>query len=304
MGVNLLKRLPWKKRNRMNGEDILIAVVNYTFLTFILVICLVPVLYVVSMSFTSDEAFGTYGTTLIPREWSLAAYEFVLMRSSVILKAYGVSILVTLAGTLGGLMITGGMAYPLSKSNLPGRKVFLIYVMISMLIGGGLIPTYIVITRWLGMRDSILALILPGMLGGSNIVIMKNFFQTLPDSIEESALIDGANQIQVFLRIVLPLSKPIIATLGLFLAVGYWNNWFSASIYINSASKYPIMLVLKNVLSSAAGGSTGVGGGQTIAPSQGVQMAIVIVCLLPIIMVYPFLQKHFAKGMILGSVKG
>lgn len=287
------------KLKRMTAEDWGIAAFNYIFLALIIFVCVMPFLYVLSISFTATEALGKYGVKLIPRVFSVEDYIYLFSRGSVILKAYLVSIIVTVSGTVLSVIVMGGFAYPLSKKKLPGRKIILGYVLFSMLFGGGLIPVYLTVSKWLGMKDSLFALILPGCFNVWNMILMKNFFAALPDSIEEAALIDGANEVQTFFRIAIPLSKPIFATIALFMAVGYWSDWFSSLLYISDSTKYPIMMVLKQVLTTNSGISPG---GRP--PSDALKMAVVVVTVLPIMCIYPFLQKYFARGILMGSIKG
>ena len=287
------------KLKRMTAEDWLIAAFNYIFLAIIIFVCVVPFLYVISISFTATEAFGKYPISLIPKIFSVEDYAYLFSRGSVILRAYLVSIIVTVSGTVLSVVVMGGFAYPLSKKKLPGRKIILGYVLFSMLFGGGLIPTYLTVSKWLGMKNTLFALILPGCFNVWNMILMKNFFSSLPESIEEAALIDGANEIQTFFRIAIPLSKPIFATIALFMAVGYWSDWFSSLLYISDNTKYPIMMVLKQVLTTNSGISPG---GRP--PSDALKMAVVVVTVLPIMCIYPFLQKYFARGILMGSIKG
>ena len=287
------------KLKRMTAEDWLIAAFNYIFLAIIIFVCVVSFLYVISISFTATEAFGKYPISLIPKIFSVEDYAYLFSRGSVILRAYLVSIIVTVSGTVLSVVVMGGFAYPLSKKKLPGRKIILGYVLFSMLFGGGLIPTYLTVSKWLGMKNTLFALILPGCFNVWNMILMKNFFSSLPESIEEAALIDGANEIQTFFRIAIPLSKPIFATIALFMAVGYWSDWFSSLLYISDNTKYPIMMVLKQVLTTNSGISPG---GRP--PSDALKMAVVVVTVLPIMCIYPFLQKYFARGILMGSIKG
>ena len=287
------------KLKRMTAEDWAIAAFNYIFLAIIIFVCVVPFLYVISISFTATEAFGKYPISLIPKIFSVEDYAYLFSRGSVILRAYLVSIIVTVSGTVLSVVVMGGFAYPLSKKKLPGRKIILGYVLFSMLFGGGLIPTYLTVSKWLGMKNTLFALILPGCFNVWNMILMKNFFSSLPESIEEAALIDGANEIQTFFRIAIPLSKPIFATIALFMAVGYWSDWFSSLLYISDNTKYPIMMVLKQVLTTNSGISPG---GRP--PSDALKMAVVVVTVLPIMCIYPFLQKYFARGILMGSIKG
>ena len=297
-----------KKRPRNKIKDPLyervMAWINIIILFLLSCTFIVPFLYVISMSFSTEEAIGLYGVTLFPKEWTLEAYEFIFSAGgNTILRAYGNTIIITVVGTILTILVTAGFAYPLAKKALPFRKAILIYVLFSMLVGGGLIPSYIIISRVLGLRYNLLAVILPGCYSSWNMILMRNFFSALPENLEEAALIDGANEIQVFFKFVLPLSKPIVATISLFAAVAYWNNWFGPLIYLDQAEQPTIMLFLKNVISSTVTSDSFVPGMAT-PPTQGVQMATVLACTVPIVCVYPFLQKYFATGIMMGSIKG
>lgn len=288
---------------RSSKGEMAADVINYVLL-FILSLCfVVPFVYVLSISFSTEEAIGMYGMTLFPKEWSIEAYKFLFRSGGVILKAYKNTIVITVLTTVISIFITGGLAYPLSKEKLPYRNVFMYYVLFAMLFGGGLIPTYLVVTKLYNLKYSIWSVILTSSYSAWNMIIMKNFFAQLPHDIEEAALIDGANEIKIFVSIVLPLSKPIIATLSLFVAVGQWNNWFGPLMYLKNTDTPTLMLFLKGIISS----SLNIGNqfdSTDVPPTQSVQMATVVACTLPIVCVYPFLQKYFASGVLVGGVKG
>ncbi len=298
--------LTYKKKGyriRSSSGEKIADTVNYVLL-FLLSLCfIVPFIYVISISFSTDEAIGKYGITFLPKEWTLAAYQYLFRSGGVILNAYKNTIIITVLTTVISLLITGGLAYPLSKEKLPYRKAFMYYVLFAMLFGGGMIPTYLVVSKLYMLKGSIWSIILSSAYSAWNMVIMKNFFAQLPQDIEEAALIDGANEIKIFISIVLPLSKPIIATLGLFVAVGQWNNWFGPLIYLDNVETPTVMLFLRGVISS----SLNIGNqfdSTEVPPTQSVQMATVMACTVPIVCVYPFLQKHFASGVLVGGVKG
>lgn len=283
--------------------DIIVDCVNY-FLLFILSLSfIIPFIYVISVSLSTEKAIGLYGITLIPKEFSIEAYKYLFRSGGVILNAYKNTIVITVLTTFLAVIVTGGLAYPLSKVKLPFRQGFMYYVLFAMLFGGGMIPTYLVIANVFMLKDTIWAVVLPGTYSAWNMIVMKNFFAQLPKDIEEAALIDGANEIRIFISIVIPLSKPIIATICLFTAVGQWNNWFGPLLYLDETETPTIMLFLRGVISS----SLNIGNqfeSQEVPPTQSVQMATVLACTLPIICVYPFLQKHFASGVLVGGVKG
>ena len=274
-------------------------------LAFVGIITVVPFLYVISMSFTSDAALGTVGVRMIPAEFSVAAYKYLFSNAKSLLQAYGVTIFVTVMGTFLGTILAIFFAYPLSKKNLPGRNAIMLYILFSMMFSGGIIPFYLVV-RGIGLGNSIWALILPSCWSSWNMILMRNFIQSIPDSLEEPAKLDGANDIQILFRIIIPLSKAIIATISLYFAVGFWNSWYNALLFIDDSSKYPLMMFLKNIMQTKNVGVSLIGASSVsdIPASEALRMATVVVCTLPILCIYPFIQKYFVKGVMVGSVKG
>lgn len=242
--------------------------------------------------------------TFYPIDFQLDAYREIFKQQSVWLSMQ-VTCVVTLSGTMLGLVLTIAAAYALSKEKLKGRKIISGFMLFTMYFGGGIIPTFIVV-RGLGMYDTYAALVVPSAMSVFNFIVMRTFFRELPKELEEAALIDGAGDMKVLFQIALPLSVPIIATIGLFYAVGYWNDYFSSLIYIQSAEKFSLQLRLRqmlfaNELNQASMAAEGMG---TQAMSESLKMATVVFATLPIILVYPWLQKYFVKGVMLGSVKG
>lgn len=297
----VIKRRRLKHGMRVRGADRVISVINIIFILFIVFLCVIPFIYTISISLTSEEAFSRNGITLIPSEFSLSAYATLFRDGRRLFISYANTLFITVVGTLISLIIMTGWAYPLSKADLPFRKGFLGYLLFSMLFSGGLIPFFLVVKNVFGLYNSIWAMILPYCVSSWNIILMKNFFQAIPDSLEESARLEGANELQILVKIVLPLSKSIIATITLFTAVYFWNSWYGSLLFITDTNKQPIMMYLKEMTSAIMSGSGAPG---SDVPTQGFQMAVVVACMLPIICVYPFLQKHFAKGVMVGSVKG
>jgi len=279
----------------------LFSVVNYFLLSIIGLLCLLPFLHVLAGSFTTNAELAAKPFIIIPEVWSLAAYEFVFSTNT-IMRAMLVSICVTIAGTAWSMLLTSLTAYGLARKDLDGRRVFMFLVVFTMLFQGGMIPTFLIVKE-LGMINTYLALIIPSSISAFNMIILKNFFQNIPEGLEESAKIDGSNDFGILFRIVLPLSLPAMATISLFYAVTYWNTYLSAILYIDSAHMWPIQVWLRQVVVLASGldGSTTE---DVPPPDQAVKMAVIIVATIPIMLVYPFLQKHFAKGALLGSIKG
>ncbi|MFS0725553.1 carbohydrate ABC transporter permease [Paenibacillus sp. 1P07SE] len=280
-------------------------VANYLFLTVFACITVLPFIYIIAGSFTTEAELAARDFFIIPYEYSLSAYQYIFS-SSTIFRSIGVSVFITVFGTITNLFFTLTMAYALSRKDLLGRNTIMNLVIFSMLFSGGMIPTYLVVKE-LGLIDSYAAVILPGAISAFNLIVIKNFFQNLPPGLEESARIDGCTELGVLWRIVLPLSKPIIATFGLFYAVGHWNNFFSALLYLNDHMKWPLQVVLREMVmlsQLAVGDLSSMDPNFVRPPDQAVKMAVIVVGTVPILMLYPFLQKHFAKGMLLGSIKG
>lgn len=265
---------------------------------------LLPFVYIISVSLTSDRALASSGGSLIPGELSLQAYKYLYQYNARILETFGNSVFITGVGTLISLLVTAGLAYPLSRKYLPYRTSLMMFVFITMLFSGGLIPYYLLV-RELGLIDSIWSVIVPGAVSSWNMIVMRNFYMEIPMEVEESARIDGANDIRIWAQIFLPISKPVMATIGLFYAVGYWNNWFGPLLFLNDASKWPLMMFLKQIIQSPNAASEVVMyQNASVPPSEALKMAVVVVATVPILAVYPFLQRYFVKGMIIGSVKG
>ncbi|MGG1552153.1 carbohydrate ABC transporter permease [Paenibacillus ferrarius] len=280
-------------------------ILNYLILGIIGVVAVLPFIYVVAGSFASDAELTQRAVFLIPKTFTLAAYKFIFSTDTII-HSIGVSLYVMIVGTFVNLFFTVTMAYALSKRTLMGRNTVLNLIIFSMLFGGGLIPTYLVI-RSLHMLDTYWALMIPGAISAFNLIIVKNFFQELPPELEEAAKMDGCTELGLLWRIVLPLSMPVLATFTLFYAVGHWNNFFSALLYINDPSKWPLQVLLRQIVllsQSAAGDINSMDPNFVQPPEQSIKMAVIVVGTIPILLVYPFLQKHFAKGVLIGSVKG
>ena len=268
-----------------------------------------PMMLVISISLTAESALRVGGYSLIPREFSVVAYTYLFTDYMRILRAYGVTIFVTGTGTLLGLMVTTAFAYTISRRDFAYRGILSIFIFITMIFSGGLAPTYIMMTRWLGLTDSLLALILPGVIGAWNVFLMKGFLSSLPTSVIESAKIDGASEVRIFARIVLPMSKAALATVGLFIALNYWNDWFSSLLYIRSPNLYSLQFLLYRIMANAqilrmiALTRPGMMDAIDI-PTLSSRMAMAVIASGPMLVAFAFLQKYFVKGIHLGSVKG
>ncbi|MFE5323450.1 carbohydrate ABC transporter permease [Paenibacillus sp. NPDC056579] len=278
---------------------------NIVLLAIVALVTFLPFLHVVMASFTTEEEMARKPFVLIPTEFTVKAYQYILSTNA-IYKALGVSIGVTLVGTLVSMLLTCLMAYGLTRRDLDGRRVLMFLVVFTMLFNGGLIPTFLVVKE-LGLVDSYWSLILPTAVNAFNLIIMRSFFMNLPDGIEESAKMDGCNDFGILFKIVIPLSMPAIATISLFYAVNYWNTYFNAIIYLNDAAKWPIQVLLRQIVivaSAFSADTSGFGDDFVKPPEQTIKMAVIMVSTIPILIVYPFLQKYFAKGALVGSVKG
>ena len=274
-------------------------------------LCIVPFLFVLIISLTSESSLQANGYRFWPEEWSLEAYKYIFESGSNIIRAYGVTIVVTITGTILGLIIMTTYAYALSRKNFAYRKFFTKLIFIPMLFSGGMVSSYLVVTRFLGLKNNILALILPICVSSFHIIILRTFFKTtVPDAIIESAKIDGASEFLLFLRIVLPISLPAIATIALFLTLGFWNDWFNAMLYIDKNSLIPLqylLIKLETSIEFLVNNSQSIGLNATEAvskmPKETVKMAIVVIPTLPIIVAYPFFQKYFVSGLTVGAEK-
>ncbi len=271
-------------------------------------LALLPFILLVMASFTDNATAVRDGYSYFPSKFSLDAYTYIWRNAAMIFRAYGVTIAVTVIGTTAGLVITSLYAYMLSKKGLPGRKFLVFFTVLTMLFNGGLVPTYIVYASMLHIRDTIWALIVPSLLmNGFNVILVKNYFEnSIPGELYESARIDGAGEIFIFFRISIPLSKPILATVGLLMGIAYWNDWQNGLYYLNDTSLYSIQNILnqinQNISYLASNGVSGIS--MADLPTTTIRMAIALVGMLPILIAYPFFQKNFAKGITMGSVKG
>ncbi|WP_418275786.1 carbohydrate ABC transporter permease [Isoptericola jiangsuensis] len=276
-------------------------VVNVVVLVVVGLVALLPFLYVLAGSFATEYEITTRPFFLWPHEFTSASYESILS-SEIFVRAFVTTVVVTLVGTLIQLGLTALMAYPLSKIDLPGRRTFLSLIVFAMVFSAGMIPTFLVV-KDLGLLDSYWALFLPMAINPFSLIIIKNFFQQLPQELEEAAKIDGANELKVLWHVVLPLSKPVLATFALFYAVGIWNDYMSPLLYLSDTSKWTLQMILRQVTASASLSAEDLNT-EVPPPAQGIKFAVVIIATIPVLLAYPFLQKHFAKGMLIGSVKG
>lgn len=264
-------------------------------------LALLPFLYVFAGSLASEYEITTRPFFIWPHEITTDAYRSILS-STVFVRAFATTVGVTLVGTCIQLVLTALMAYPLSRVEMPGRRTILSLVVFTMVFSAGMIPTFLVV-KDLGLLDTYWALILPMAINPFSLIIIKNFFQELPKELEESAKIDGANELRILRSVIMPLSKPVLATFALFYAVGIWNDYMSPLLYLSDQSKWTLQMILRQVTASASLTPEDLQS-EVPPPAQGIKFAVVIVATIPVLLAYPFLQKHFAKGMLIGSVKG
>lgn len=287
------------------------ALFNLIFLIISLT-CIIPIILVVSISFTAESSIQEYGYSLLPREFSAEGYTFLLKQGTMILQALGISLFVTIVGTVLGVLLTTLMGYSMSRPAYRLKGLLTWIVFIPMVFNGGLVSTYFIVGNLLGLKNTIWALILPLVVSSFNVIICKTFFkQTVPDSLIESGKIDGAGQFTIFFRIVLPISLPLLATIGLFLCFAFWNDWYQSMLYIDDAKLKSLQALLQSILTNitALAQQIAMVGGDTAAlianmPQEAARMAIVVIIVLPIACAYPFFQKYFISGLTIGAVKG
>ncbi|MDQ6421710.1 carbohydrate ABC transporter permease [Paenibacillus sp. LHD-117] len=292
---------------RKTKSDVLFDIVNYTLLTIGMLLILYPLYFVLIASFSDPNLIYSGEIWLFPKGLTLDGYERIFADSSIWI-GYGNSLLYAIVGTAISVTITLMAAYPLARRDLIGRSAFMWFFMFTMFFGGGLIPTYLLI-KDLNMINTIWALVVPGAAGVFNIIIVRTFFQsTIPDEMREAAFIDGCSNTRFFLRMVLPLSKPIIAVMVLYHVVGFWNGFFDAMIYLNEESKFPLQLVLRNILVQNQVNSSMMIDVESYAAklrvTELIKYGVIIIASLPLLALYPFLQRYFVKGVMIGSIKG
>jgi putative aldouronate transport system permease protein len=290
--------------------------INALIMTLVVLFTLYPFVYLIAQSFSSEAAVYGGKVTFYPVEFTTLTYKVILSKPD-FFQYYGNTILYAVVGTLIAVSATAVMAYPLSKEKLRLNKFFIPFVLFTMYFGGGLIPNYILVAKTLDMRNTIWALVIPGAISAFNVILMKTFFSSLPNELEESAKVDGLDVYGIFLRITLPLSKPILATMLLFVIVGIWNSWFDASLYLQSKEKWPVALYVKSkqswrvpfffgnfIETAISPAELGASAEQTTQIAATVKSAAMVLTSLPMICIYPFVQKYFVQGMMIGAVKG
>ena len=296
---------------RIGADEKVLTWISYLFNGLIAFLCLVPFVMVISGSFSSEDAVRVSGFGLLPRGLSLEAYGTVFQEPAVIIRAYAVTVILTITGTVLGLFLQTMTAYVLSRKDFAWRNKFSFFFYFTMLFSGGLVPYYILMSRYLGMRNNYLALLLPLLFNVYYLLIMKSYISAIPESFIHAAKIDGCGEFRTLVLIMMPMLKPAMATVGLFIALAYWNDWYSAMLFISQDKMYPLQYFLyskvnnieayKRLLESGAASSMAAA---INMPTQTLKMALTVVVTGPVILLYPFVQKYYVRGITIGGVKG
>ncbi len=281
-------------------------IILYVILGIITVLWLIPILFIFVMSVTSSDSIAEIGYSLFPRELTFEAYTYLIKNPAQILDSYKISIIVTLTGTVAGLLITTGLAYAMSRKDFLASKTLNRYVTFALLFHGGLIPTYIVVTQWLHLGNTLWVLILTMLVSPWNVFLMRSFISGIPMELLEAAFIDGATEFQTYYKIVLPLAKAGLASVGLLIMFGYWNDWYQGMLYIDDMKLTPLPLLLYKIISNIQYVMQNAQYMNTANnfPTIGARMATCVISIAPMLAAFPFFQKYLAKGLTLGSVKG
>ena len=292
---------------RKNFSGLSFHILGNFVIWFVAIVCVLPFLLLLSGSFSQEMDVTINGFTLIPKQFSLDAYKYLLADPSKIISGYRASIIVTVVGTVLGLFITAMTGYVLARKGFRLSNAFAFYIYFTTLFNGGLLPYYMLMVRYLQLKNTWIAMIAPGMLGAFNIIIMKNFCKSIPHEICESALVDGASEFQIFIKLYLPMMKPALATVGMFIALAYWNNWSNSMLYADRADLHSLQYILYRTANGAAkigDAASNPDFNMAVMPTQTVKMAMTVVATGPILLLYPFVQKYFVQGMTVGAVKG
>ena len=298
-------------KRKLNSEKIFRSFA-FVVLLILAIVCILPIILIIVASFTDETTLLANGYRFFPQKYGLEAYVYLLKQSVMMLRAYKISILVTVIGTLASLVLSTTFAYPLSRKDFKYRNIFSFLVFFTMLFSGGIVPSYMMWTKFFHIKDTIWALIIPSyLMNAFNILLIRNYYSNnIPDALVEAARIDGASEFLTFRRVIVPLSVPVIATVGLFTGLAYWNDWINGLYYINDPGLYSIQNLLIRLMNNIqylnSGAAAGiVSGGTTGAlPSTSVRMAIAVVGVIPVVAAYPFLLKYLIRGTVIGAVKG
>jgi putative aldouronate transport system permease protein len=301
-----------RNKIRRKWDSRILSVLAYGLNGLIALVCLVPFIMVLSASFSSEEVVQLHGFSILPRDVSLEAYKTVFKEPSIIVRAYIITILLTLGGTVLGLFIQTMTAFVLSRKDFAWRNKFSFFFYFTTLFNGGLVPSYILMTRYLHMKNNYLALLVPFLFSVYNLLIMKSYIMVIPDSLVDAAKIDGCGEFRTLIQVIMPMLKPALATVGLFIALAYWNDWYNAMLYISNEKMQPLQYFLYNQVNNIEAykkiiASNAVGADVAAAinmPTQTLKMALTVVVTGPIVLLYPLVQKYFVQGITIGAVKG
>lgn len=299
------------RKKTINGEKVF-HTAAFIIVGILAVAALLPFALIVIASLTDENTLVQYGYSFMPKKWSLGAYTYLTTQAATIIRAYGVSILVTVGGTALSVLLTAMAAYPLSRNDFRLKNVIAFYIFFTMLFSGGVVPSYIMWTQGFHLSNTVWALILPNyMVTAFNVFLARNYYtMNIPTALIESAQIDGATEIGIFFTIIVPLSKPVIATIGMFTGIIYWNDWINSIYYINNPKLYSIQYYLMQLMQNIQflqSGSAGTNVGAAAAlqmPTTAIRMALAVIGVIPILIIFPFIQKHLVKGVVMGAVKG
>ena len=292
---------------KMSADRLIFNVVGYIFIILLAAACVLPFLMVISGSLTAEDSIIQNGYSLIPDDFSLDAYRLALKAPEKILRAYGVTTFVTVVGTFCGLLITSMTAYVLQRKDFAWRNKFAYFFFFTTLFSGGLVPWYVLMVKYLHLKNSLLAVILPGMLSVFNILIMRNFMSGVDGALIDAAKIDGAGEFRIYFNIMLPLAKPALATIGLFMALAYWNEWYNTMLFITDEDLYSLQYYLYQILNSVNARKNLINVTGIVLPTlpeESLKLAMTVIATGPIVLLYPFVQRYFVKGITVGAVKG
>lgn len=305
---NLGPEVRMNSRKPKPKDRLILAVIGYTALTILALFCIFPFLLVISSSLTEESKIIENGFQLIPTSFSTEAYQILFKYPTEMLKAYGITITVTALGTVLGLFLTSMTSYVLARKDFKWRNKFSFFFFFTTLFSGGLVPWYLLIVNYLQLKDTLIVLILPMLMNVFYIIVMKSFMSSIPEAIIESAKIDGAGDFQIYVRFILPLSKPALATIGLFIALAYWNDWYNALLFISNSDLMPLQYYLYRLLGNMDGMRKAMMASGAVVninlPTESLKMAMTIVATGPILLAYPFIQRYFVQGLTIGAVKG
>ncbi|MGB4659645.1 MAG: carbohydrate ABC transporter permease [Mobilitalea sp.] len=303
-----MKKSVHKSKIKLDKSDKIVRGFAYTFITIFSLLCLFPFILMISTSFSTEKLITRTGFAFIPKGFTTYAYEILLRDSNQLVGAYVVTIAMTVAGTFVGLFIIAMTGYALQRKDFPFRNQISFYIYFTTLFSGGLVPFYLLMTKYLGLKDNYLAVFLPLLMSPWLIILMKNFIKSIPFEITESGKIDGAGDITIFVKLILPMLKPALATIGLFIALGYWNEWYNSMLFLSPKVEYrPLQYHLYKIINEVASLKNSVAGTNvpvTSLPLETLKMATAVVATGPIILLYPFVQKYFIAGITVGAVKG